>query len=387
MRFPRSARRSANTRLPLVSGVTAPVILVDPCNSPTRDWSVEEVASPAGGPAFGDAQQASRASSGCETQHGCETQRGMAIGDSSGGVVQQQGGGLTSVPPTSSARTLRVPRKAFASLRTTLCTLPAVTALLAILAVAVFADVRLGVHGSSPTSFSSDGFGVRVPLHLSPPTTAQQGTQGRMAVPTPETSAPPESKTSGTSHPTPTTPPAATTPAPVQETPAPPVTAPPHSSIQQLGAEALSLVRYPWQQLPGYSIRFEPSSDAPVPGFKGNTTFTWGQPGGVSVLYVSPGESVTELAGITAFEIAHEVDASIVEPRGGHAAIENILGLHPASWAPNCDCAEQGFLSGWYAAAFSAYWSPGVGQWSTVAPLPSGAELSALLPWLSPPIP
>jgi hypothetical protein len=282
----------------------------------------------------------------------------------------------------SSARTLCVLRKAFTSLRTTLCTLPAVTALFAILAVAVFADVRLVAHGSSPTSFSSNGSGVQVHLHLSPPTTAQQGTQGRVVAPTPVTSAP-DSKISGASHPAPTTPPVVTTPAPVQAAPAPPATASSQPSIQQLGAEALSLVRYPWQQLPDYSIRFEPSSDAPVPGFKGNTTFTWGQPGGVSVLYVSPGESVTELAGITAFEIAHEVDASLVEPRGGHAAIENILGIHPVSWAPNCDCAEQGFLSGWYAAAFSAYWSPGVGQWSTLAPLPSGAELSALVPWLN----
>ncbi len=175
----------------------------------------------------------------------------------------------------------------------------------------------------------------------------------------------------------------------------PPTTVPPTTvsapaaapTVQQLGAEALALVRYPWQRLPGYSITFEPSSDAPVPGFEGNTTFTWGKPGGTSVLYVSPGESVQRLAGITAFEIAHEVDAVAVEPQGGHAQIEDILGIHPASWAPNCDCAEQGFLSGWYAAAFSNYWSPGVGQWSTLAPMPTGAVLAAVEPWLDPAVP
>ena len=151
-----------------------------------------------------------------------------------------------------------------------------------------------------------------------------------------------------------------------------------------MGAAALALVRYPWQQLPGYSIQFLPISDAPSPGFYGNTTFTWGKPGGVSTIYVYPGETVDKLAGITAFEIGHEVDAAYVEPQGGHDQIAGILGIHPASWAPECDCAEQGYLSGWYAAAFSDYWSPGVGAWSTLAPPPTGATLDALRPWLDP---
>ena len=80
----------------------------------------------------------------------------------------------------------------------------------------------------------------------------------------------------------------------------------------------------------------------------------------------------------------HEVDAAYVEPQGGHAQISAILGINPPSWAPECDCAEQGYLSGWYAAAFSNYWSPGVGAWSTLAPPPSGAVLTAVEPWLDP---
>jgi hypothetical protein len=171
--------------------------------------------------------------------------------------------------------------------------------------------------------------------------------------------------------------------APVAAAPAPAAAAP---TPAQLGAQALTLVRYPWQSIPGYSIQFLPISDAPSPGFYGNTTFTWGQPGGTSDLYVYPGETVDQLAGITAFEIGHEVDAAAVDPQGGEAQIENILGIHPASWAPDCDCAEQGFLSGWYAAAFSNYWSPGVGDWSQIAPEPSGAVLAAVEPWLDPTI-
>jgi len=181
--------------------------------------------------------------------------------------------------------------------------------------------------------------------------------------------------------PTPVSTPPATAPTavPVAATPAPDP-----SSPDAMGAAALALVRFPWQEIPGYSIRFLPIADAPSPGFYGNTDFTWGQTGGVSTLYVFPGESVDQLAGITAFEIGHEVDAAFVEPQGGHDQIADILDVHPASWAPECDCAEQGYLSGWYAAAFSDYWSPGVGAWSTLAPPPTGAVLDAVRPWLDP---
>ena len=181
-----------------------------------------------------------------------------------------------------------------------------------------------------------------------------------------------------------------TTPSPTgAATPVAPVASPAvdPSSPQAMGTAALALVRYPWQQVPGYSIQFRSITDAPSAGFYGNTNFTWGQTGGVSTLYVFPGETVQQLAGITAFEIGHEVDAAYVEPQGGHDQIAAILGVHPASWAPECDCAEQGYLSGWYAAAFSNYWSPGVGAWSTLAPPPSGATLAAVQPWLDPRVP
>ncbi|MDA8293505.1 MAG: hypothetical protein M0040_03965 [Actinomycetota bacterium] len=223
---------------------------------------------------------------------------------------------------------------------------------------------------------SASHVGSTVPPTTVPPTTVPPTTVPPTTVP--PTTVPPTTVPPTTVPPTTVPPPASA----AASAPAPPALTP-----QQLGAEALALVRYPWQKLPGYSIEFEPSSDAPAPGFEGNTTFTWGQPGGTSVLYVFPGETVQQLAGITAFEIGHEVDAAAVEPQGGHTQIENILGIHPASWAPNCDCAEQGFLSGWYAAAFSDYWSPGVGQWSSLAPMPTGAVLAAVEPWLNPTVP
>jgi hypothetical protein len=234
----------------------------------------------------------------------------------------------------------------------------------------------------------SSGRGGRSDHAAESPTRSDTATDKAPVVKAPAVAAQPVAATApSTTAPTPTP---TTAPVPVAA-PAAPAAAPaatPAAALSptQLGAQALALVRYPWQRITGYSIQFLPISDAPSPGFYGNTTFTWGQTGGTSVLYVYPGETVQRLAGITAFEIGHEVDAAAVEPQGGEAQIENILGMHPASWAPDCDCAEQGFLSGWYAAAFSNYWSPGVGDWSALAPEPAGAVLAAVEPWLNPSI-
>jgi hypothetical protein len=209
---------------------------------------------------------------------------------------------------------------------------------------------------------------------------------------TPTTAAPAAAATPTTPATTPATTPTTAAPAAAVPAAAPaatvPTTTPSAADLTpaQLGAEALTLVRYPWQRIPGYTIQFLPISDAPSPGYYGNTTFTWGHTGGTSVLYVYAGETVQRLAAITAFEIGHEVDAAAVEPQGGETQIENVLGIHPASWAPDCDCAEQGFLSGWYAAAFSNYWSPGVGTFSTLAAEPTGSVLAEVAPWLNPTI-
>jgi hypothetical protein len=230
-------------------------------------------------------------------------------------------------------------------------------------------------HVAESSTRSDTAIG-KAPVGKAPAVAAQPvaATSPSTTVPTPTTTSPVP-----VAAPVPAAAPAAPAPAPAAAPAAP-------LSPSQLGAQALALVRYPWQKIPGYTIQFLPIADAPSPGFYGNTTFTWGQAGGTSVLYVYPGETVQRLAGITAFEIGHEVDAAAVEPQGGEAQIENVLGIHPASWAPDCDCAEQGFLSGWYAAAFSNYWSPGVGEWSTLAPEPSGTVLASVEPWLNPSI-
>jgi len=270
----------------------------------------------------------------------------------------------------------RLRRATFAPRRAVLRVELTVVALVA--AVTVASVLLVG-----PTSTGQVQARKRPQPALAPATAATPTTAPPPATTTPTTAPPPATTT-------PTTEPPPAPPANASAVGAAPATTPPAASAvptpAQLGAQALALVRYPWQGIPGYSIQFLPISDAPSPGFYGNTTFTWGLAGGQSVLYVYPGETVERLAGITAFEIGHEVDAAAVQPQGGEAQIEDILGIHPASWSPNCDCAEQGFLSGWYAAAFSNYWSPGVGNWSQLAPEPSGATLTAVEPWLNPTI-
>ena len=277
-------------------------------------------------------------------------------------------------------------------LRLELLVVAAVVALAAASVLGVGSDgpataaARLTASGPAAPS-SSRGRTVRAPA---PATSAHPVAAAAAApvatVPTPTTDPTPPTTAPTTPVAVPTAAPSAALAAPAPTAPAP-SPSPAALTPAQLGAEALTLVRYPWQRIPGYTIQFLPISDAPSPGFYGNTTFTWGQTGGTSVLYVYAGETVQRLAAITAFEIGHEVDAAAVEPQGGEAQIENILGIHPASWAPDCDCAEQGFLSGWYAAAFSNHWSPGVGSWSTLAPEPTGTVLNAIEPWLNPVIP
>ena len=272
----------------------------------------------------------------------------------------------------------RLGRVTYPSRRSLLRLEAAVMALVAVVVAGTFIALRSDRPASNPTTAARPtpvGSRSAVPAIPTVTTAPAAAVTPSTTAPAPSTTAPPTT--------TPVAVPATTTP------PAPAVASASTGALtpDQMGAEALALVRYPWQKIPGYTIQFEPISDAPSPGFYGNTTFTWGHTGGSSVLYVYPGETVSRLAGIAAFEIAHEVDAAAVQPQGGETQIEGVLGIHPSSWAPNCDCAEQGFLSGWYAAAFSNYWSPGVGNWSALAPLPTGATLTAVEPWLNPTIP
>ena len=105
------------------------------------------------------------------------------------------------------------------------------------------------------------------------------------------------------------------------------------------------------------------------------------------MLYVYPGETVDRLAGITAFEIAHEVDAAAVQPQGGEAQIENAPGHPPRQLGAHLRLCRAGLPLGLVRRSVLDYWSPGVGDWSPLAPMPTGAPLAAVQPWLNPTIP
>ena len=133
------------------------------------------------------------------------------------------------------------------------------------------ASARAGTHPSATPT----------PAATVPAATAKPAATAAAAAPVAAAAAAPAAAT-----------PAAPTPAPTTTVPPPapaPAAAPADLTPSQMGAQALALVRYPWQRIPGYSIQFLPIADAPSPGFYGNTTFTWGQTGGTSVLYVYPG--------------------------------------------------------------------------------------------------
>ena len=85
--------------------------------------------------------------------------------------------------------------------------------------------------------------------------------------------------------------------------------------------------RYPWQQLPGYSIQFLPISDAPSPGILRQHQLHLG-PAGRDVHDLRlPRRDRRQAGRHHHFEIGHEVDAAYVEPEGGHDQIG-------ASWNP-----------------------------------------------------
>ena len=130
---------------------------------------------------------------------------------------------------------------------------------------------------------------------------------------------------------------------------------------------------WPWSATRGRASRATPSSSSPsrTPRLRASTGTPASHGARPAGRRCSTSTPVRRSSGWPASPRSRSPTRSMpppCNPRAGETQIENILGIHPASWAPNCDCAEQGFLSGWYAAAFSNYWSPGVGDWSQIAP-------------------
>lgn len=144
---------------------------------------------------------------------------------------------------------------------------------------------------------------------------------------------------------------------------------------QQLGGDALARIDYPWRRL-GYGLAFEPAR----PGLLGTTSCAGRQ----MVIYVYPSESVAEVAFVTAFEIGHAVDCSILTPprRADWARIRGFGSARP--WFPSCTCSEDDYGSGDYAEVF-ATWQVGLQfAWrSALAGPPDRSEMARLMPYLA----
>jgi len=149
------------------------------------------------------------------------------------------------------------------------------------------------------------------------------------------------------------------------------------AGLGHLQQEALHSIRYPLSRLEseGYRIHFVPGSQAPSPEYFGNTfnlnTTTGAASGGpvYTDIYVQPGESMSKLEGVTAFEMGHAQWALKASPAGGQQQLIHAQGSEPGgTWGPYNDQPENAYLSGLYSNYFSNKYSPGVGNWSTVHP-------------------
>jgi len=150
--------------------------------------------------------------------------------------------------------------------------------------------------------------------------------------------------------------------------------------LAALQNQVMGSIRYPYQKLlgdDGYRINFVPGADAPSPEYFGNTfglNTTTGALAGPSYtdIYVQPGESMSKLEAVTAFELGHEQWAQKAGPAGGLQRLINAEGREPGgTFGPYNDQPENAYLSGLYSQYFSNKYSPGVGDWATVGATPA----------------
>jgi hypothetical protein len=144
------------------------------------------------------------------------------------------------------------------------------------------------------------------------------------------------------------------------------------TAIPTIGTQALALISYPWAKL-GYTLTFH----GPKAGFFGLTDCHTHN----IDIYVTPSQTVVQVAYITAFEIGHAIDCAHLAD-GHHTSWPTLRGYHLAgSWFPSCSCSEDRFSSGDFSEVF-ARWQVGPAYaWrSTLAPAPTAAQIATLIP-------
>ena len=187
------------------------------------------------------------------------------------------------------------------------------------------------------------------------------------AEPVPTTLAPP---TSGTAPPVPTfapSPPRATFELP--DGPAVEPTEPGITREQQVGAEALRRLSYPWlQSLPGWEIQF-------LPGRRGLLGATWPEDLQID-LYVRAGHTADDVAHVLAHEMGHAIDVTWfgVADRAAWLAARGFAPDRP--WFGQAGESDYATPSGDFAEAF-AVWQVGAARYRGVAgPAPTAEQLA-----------
>jgi hypothetical protein len=142
-------------------------------------------------------------------------------------------------------------------------------------------------------------------------------------------------------------------------------------TVEQRGAAALALIKYPWERT-GYSIGFT----GPNNGLLGLTDPNRKQ----ITIYIRPTQSTSDIARVLGHEIGHSVDFTMTSD-AERADYRRIRGLDDRPWYPGCSgCSDYASPVGDWAETF-AYWLLGDGSFaSALAPKPTAAQLTALTP-------
>jgi hypothetical protein len=181
-----------------------------------------------------------------------------------------------------------------------------------------------------------------------------------------------------TTVPTMVTPPATAAPPPLTAAPAPTAAAPaakPAAAAptpEQVGAEAVRLVRYDLSGLPGWQIVFLPGR----PGFQGRTF-----PDRRRIeVYVSPRDSAQAVSYNLAHEIGHAVDFTY-STRASRLAYRTIRRIPAATLWYGCgDCADFATPAGDFAETFGLIVTDPAYDWrSRMGPRPTPAERAAIV--------
>jgi hypothetical protein len=146
-------------------------------------------------------------------------------------------------------------------------------------------------------------------------------------------------------------------------------------TVEQRGAAALALIKYPWERT-GYSIGFT----GPNTGLLGLTDPNRKQ----ITIYIRPTQSTTDIARVLGHEIGHSIDFTMTTD-AERADYRRIRGLDDRPWYPSCSgCSDYASPVGDWAETF-AYWLLGDGSFnSALAPKPTAAQLTALTPIFTP---